>query len=331
MKLYLKSLSHKTHIIWLTFKDWLQGRASTTLLLKMLKAKVFVAENTQVAQVGVQLSEAKIRQMLRGTRDFIVRADPDGRVTAFCKKCATNMTLAIKDSYLWFYCAQCQRLSFNPLVNVQRDVRFAEKDQRPFRYELFFAPKLPASLIPPFQTIYPTHTEDLAPLLHVTDQQFIFKEHALALAFPNSHWQLQPQAYRKNPRKELFTFTRLQPWQSAAGPRYTPTVMLSFFPVPPATPLAQLPVIARTLGLPEVAVEYTFGAKNSSVPLQLAALGQYGHFASPSFPGQPYSIYFVFGLCNTTGFVLLLEIIDDVLAQAQPEFYHIMQSLKLLK
>ncbi len=312
-------------------KGWLRGEVSTSTLLGVLDSKVTAAKNAELNLVALKLSETQIRKMLPGTRDFIVQITVNRELTATCKACSQGMSTAIKDEYCWFYCPQCHRISFTPLMNIQRDAGLARKDGRTLKYEMYFMPELPPTLKAPFQTLYPVTTDDLSELVQISERGFLFKEYNLSIDFPSVHWQLVAEAYGKNPYKEFFVVARQAQWIDTTGAGYSPTLMVTFFPIPKGIPLNQLPGIAHQRGLPQFSIDSTFSSEGSELHLDIPALGHYGHLDSQSFKGMPYSVYFVFLVKATTGVVISLEIVDSVLEQAKPEFYQIMRSIRFIK
>ena len=104
---------------------------------------------TQPELVRVDVGEDKLREMLKGARDFRIRVGLDGTVTAHCKSCNVPMRTAEQDEIFWFRCPGCNRVSICPVGNVARDTQFAIKDGKPFEYELYFIKDLPPELKSP--------------------------------------------------------------------------------------------------------------------------------------------------------------------------------------
>jgi hypothetical protein len=100
----------------------------------------------------VELSEDQIRAMARGDRDFVVQATGEGHVSAVCKACAQALEIHLDRGLVWFHCPKCDRVSFDPAANVQRDIQFAIRDGRPFVSDLFYMRQLPVTLTSPFGT-----------------------------------------------------------------------------------------------------------------------------------------------------------------------------------
>lgn len=100
----------------------------------------------------VAMSEAEVREMVRGDRDFRLRTTADGAVTATCKPCGQALSMVEQGEMLWFRCPQCYQISCYPVENLARDAQLARKDGQPFEYELFFIPEdeLPPGIEPPF-------------------------------------------------------------------------------------------------------------------------------------------------------------------------------------
>jgi hypothetical protein len=102
--------------------------------------------------VSVPVTEERIREMLRGDRDFHVQTTEKCEVSAVCLACAAYLDIAQDAGLLWFRCPSCRRVSFNPVANHQRDAHFAHKDGRPFAYELFFLKEIPPQFRSPFKS-----------------------------------------------------------------------------------------------------------------------------------------------------------------------------------
>jgi hypothetical protein len=331
MKLFLKSFLGKINLVWHAFKGWLLGKVSTQTLAKTFNTRVIATKNSDLDLVVVQLPEARIRRILQGKRDFIVQITAQGEVTASCKTCSNRMSLSRKDEFLWFYCHQCRRISFDPIANVQRDTGLAIKDGRTLKHEMYFTTKLPPTLKSPFQTVFPSKIEDLSELVHTHSGTTVFREYNLSVNFPNDNWRLSVEKYGKDPHKEFFIFIRQAPWVDSTGAGYSPSVIVTFFSIPNDASVSLLPMIAKKTGLAQIPVERTFGYEGSELELDIPAIGHYGHLDSHSFAGQAYSVYFVFTMRDTTGVAVSLEIVDSVLGQAKPEFYQIMRSIKFIK
>ena len=99
---------------------------------------------------GEEMTLAELRKMLRGERDFVVRATPDGNYAATCKSCQQALWLVPQNDILWFKCPGCRRMTCYPEANARRDVRIAERDGHAFEYELYFNQYWPADIEPPF-------------------------------------------------------------------------------------------------------------------------------------------------------------------------------------
>jgi len=99
--------------------------------------------------VRVDIGEDKVREMLKGTRDFRIRVALDGTVTAHCKSCDVPMRTAEQGGIFWFRCPGCKRVSLCPAANIARDTQLAIKDGKPFEYELYFMRDLPPQLKSP--------------------------------------------------------------------------------------------------------------------------------------------------------------------------------------
>ena len=99
--------------------------------------------------VRVDIGEDKVREMLKGTRDFRIRVALDGTVTAHCKSCDVPMRTAEQGGIFWFRCPGCKRVSLCPAANIARDTQLAIKDGKPFEYELYFMQDLPPQLKSP--------------------------------------------------------------------------------------------------------------------------------------------------------------------------------------
>src|SRR4051812_8332834 len=104
----------------------------------------------------IAVTEEQIRAMARGNRDFILQVTGEGDVSARCKACATNLQIMRAGALLWFRCSGCQRESFYPVANVERDCYFAGKDGQPFVSELFYMKQRPPGLTSPFDAISDT-------------------------------------------------------------------------------------------------------------------------------------------------------------------------------
>jgi hypothetical protein len=97
-----------------------------------------------------ELPEHQIRAMARGDRDFVLQATGEGRVSAVCKACVQALEILEDRGLVWFHCSKCDRVSFYPVGNVQRDIEFARRDGRPFVSDLFYLRQLPSTLASPF-------------------------------------------------------------------------------------------------------------------------------------------------------------------------------------
>ena len=100
--------------------------------------------------IRYQMSEEKIREMAQGDRDFVVQVAGEGQVSAVCKACVRALELREANELIWFHCPKCDRVSFYPIANIQRDIQYAIRDGRPFVSELFYFSELPATLTSPF-------------------------------------------------------------------------------------------------------------------------------------------------------------------------------------
>ena len=108
------------------------------------------SQNEQAGQVvRAPVSEQRLREMMKGDKDFRIRVDLDGAVTAHCKSCDCDMTITESSGLVWFLCPACQRASFYPAGNISRDTQIARQDGAPLEYELFYLKDLPPSLRPP--------------------------------------------------------------------------------------------------------------------------------------------------------------------------------------
>jgi hypothetical protein len=118
-------------------------------LLVLAGLRIFSKRSMQPELVRVDVGEDKIREMLKGARDFRIRVGLDGTVTAHCKSCNVPMRTAEQDEIFWFRCPGCNRVSICPAGNIARDTQFAIKDGKPFEYELYFLKDLPPELKSP--------------------------------------------------------------------------------------------------------------------------------------------------------------------------------------
>jgi hypothetical protein len=100
--------------------------------------------------ISYRLPEETIRAMARGDRDFVVQVTGEGRVSAVCKGCVEALEIVQAQGLVWFHCPKCDRVSFDPVANVQRDIQFAIRHGQPFVSELFYFRELPATLVSPF-------------------------------------------------------------------------------------------------------------------------------------------------------------------------------------
>ena len=98
--------------------------------------------------VSLSVSEDVIREKITESRDFRLRVTEHGDVSAFGKNCESDVWLARDEMLIWFHCKSCNRYSFTPPGNINRDAAFAAKDGAPLEYECFFI-DFPPQLQPP--------------------------------------------------------------------------------------------------------------------------------------------------------------------------------------
>lgn len=98
--------------------------------------------------VRIDVPHELIREKMQGLRDFRMKITERGEVSAFCKGCEADIFVAQDDMLIWFHCKSCNRYSFNPPGNVERDAAYAAQDGKPLEYEGFFI-DFPPQLQPP--------------------------------------------------------------------------------------------------------------------------------------------------------------------------------------
>lgn len=104
--------------------------------------------NDVPAIVKIEVPDQVIREKMKESRDFIMKITAARDVSAYCKGCATDMFVAQDEMLIWFHCKSCNRYSFNPPGNVNRDANYAAQDGKPLEYEAFFI-DFPPQLKPP--------------------------------------------------------------------------------------------------------------------------------------------------------------------------------------
>lgn len=100
--------------------------------------------------IRLSVSEEVIREKMKGVRDFKIKFDLDGTISAYCKSCDCLILTKEGKGLLWFMCPKCRRVSFCPNGNIKRDVHFSIQDGKPLEYELYYMKDLPPVLRPPF-------------------------------------------------------------------------------------------------------------------------------------------------------------------------------------
>lgn len=99
--------------------------------------------------VRISVSEQRVREMMQGDKDFRIRVDFKGSVTACCNACNCALKTNEGNGLLWFRCPGCERVSFYPMGNIQRDTHFAIQDGAPLEYDLYYLREIPPGLRPP--------------------------------------------------------------------------------------------------------------------------------------------------------------------------------------
>jgi hypothetical protein len=99
--------------------------------------------------VRVQVPLDRLMQKMQEPKDLRLVISSDGSFTAHCKKCAVTVKTAEKDGLIWYVCLKCNRVSFNPVGNMERDIELAQRHGGTFEYEIFYFRDLPPGLKPP--------------------------------------------------------------------------------------------------------------------------------------------------------------------------------------
>lgn len=102
--------------------------------------------------VGIRVELNRLIALMQKPKDIHVVMGENGLSVATCKQCQQVLLSAIKDDLHWYKCPQCERLSFAPVVNLERDAHIAKTMGGTFEYEICFFRDLP----PQMQAMAPT-------------------------------------------------------------------------------------------------------------------------------------------------------------------------------